>query len=242
MSVFFFYFFSALTIAGALFVVLNRNPVNSAMCMIVALVGVAALFGLLHAYFLAMLQVVVYAGAVMVLFLFIIMLLDTEAGRPITASDALAGVLALLVLALGSAWMAKHYAFRVTPPVLEAPALPPTLQQLLIARLDSLGEAKDLAQRAAVLGRSFDRDVLAAMCDLEPDAVEEGIRRMIEEPRSCIEILQQLAAAEAALNRIDLAVFRHHIDHCVQDGIAKGDGETRKQLNELVNIFDRFGK
>jgi class 3 adenylate cyclase/tetratricopeptide (TPR) repeat protein len=62
----------------------------------------------------------------------------------------------------------------------EAPALPPTLQQLLIARLDSLGEAKDLAQRAAVLGRSFDRDVLAAMCDLEPDAVEEGIRRMID--------------------------------------------------------------
>ncbi|HVW03550.1 MAG TPA: metal-sensitive transcriptional regulator, partial [Vicinamibacterales bacterium] len=69
-----------------------------------------------------------------------------------------------------------------------------------------------------------------------------GIRRMIEEPRSCIEILQQLAAAEAALNRIGLAVFRHHIDHCVQDGIAKGDGETRKQLNELVDIFDRFGK
>jgi CsoR family transcriptional regulator, copper-sensing transcriptional repressor len=69
-----------------------------------------------------------------------------------------------------------------------------------------------------------------------------GIRRMIEEPRPCIEILQQLAAAEAALNRIGLAVFRHHIDHCVHDGIVKGDGEVRKQLNELVDIFDRFGK
>lgn len=69
-----------------------------------------------------------------------------------------------------------------------------------------------------------------------------GIRRMIEEPRSCIEILQQLAAAEAALNRIGLAIFRHHVDHCVQDGIAKGEGETRKALNELVDIFDRFGK
>jgi DNA-binding FrmR family transcriptional regulator len=69
-----------------------------------------------------------------------------------------------------------------------------------------------------------------------------GIRRMIEEPRPCIEILQQLAAAEAALNRIGLAVFRHHIDHCVRDGIVKGDGEVRKQLNELVDIFDRFGK
>jgi CsoR family transcriptional regulator, copper-sensing transcriptional repressor len=69
-----------------------------------------------------------------------------------------------------------------------------------------------------------------------------GIRRMIEEPRPCIEVLQQLAAAEAALNRIGLAVFKHHIDHCVRDGISKGDAETRKQLNELVDIFDRFGK
>jgi len=69
-----------------------------------------------------------------------------------------------------------------------------------------------------------------------------GIRRMIEEPRPCIEVLQQLAAAEAALNRIGLAVFKHHIDHCVRDGIGKGDAETRKQLNELVDIFDRFGK
>lgn len=69
-----------------------------------------------------------------------------------------------------------------------------------------------------------------------------GIRRMIEEPRPCIEILQQLAAAEAALNRIGLAIFKHHIDHCVQDGIGKGEAETRKALNELVDIFDRFGK
>lgn len=69
-----------------------------------------------------------------------------------------------------------------------------------------------------------------------------GIRRMIEEPRACIEILQQLAAAEAALNRISLAVFKHHVEHCVQDALAKSEGEYRQQLNELVDIFDRFGK
>ena len=69
-----------------------------------------------------------------------------------------------------------------------------------------------------------------------------GIRRMVEEPRPCIEVLQQLAAAEAALNRISLAVFRHHVDHCVRDGLAKGEAEGRMQLNELVDIFDRFGK
>lgn len=69
-----------------------------------------------------------------------------------------------------------------------------------------------------------------------------GIRRMVEESRPCIEVLQQLAAAEAALDRISLAVFRHHVDHCVRDGLARGDAEGRQQLDELVDIFDRFGK
>lgn len=69
-----------------------------------------------------------------------------------------------------------------------------------------------------------------------------GIRRMVQEPRLCVEILQQLAAAEAALNRISLAIFKHHVDNCVTDGVSKGDVERRKQLSELVDIFDRFAK
>ncbi|MEY3449725.1 MAG: hypothetical protein RL749_1346, partial [Verrucomicrobiota bacterium] len=73
-----FIFFAALTLGAALLLVLSRNAVTSAMGMILALVGVAADFFLLDAYFLGVLQVLVYAGAVMVLFLFIIMLLDTE--------------------------------------------------------------------------------------------------------------------------------------------------------------------
>ena len=58
---------------------------------------------------------------------------------------------------------------------------------------------------------------------------------MVQEPRLCIEILQQLAAAEAALNRISLAVFKHHVDSCVTDGVSKGEPERRKQLTELVD-------
>ena len=69
-----------------------------------------------------------------------------------------------------------------------------------------------------------------------------GIRRMVQEPRLCIEILQQLAAAEAALNRISLVAFKYHVDNCVNEGAAKGDVERKKQLNELVDIFDRFSK
>jgi DNA-binding FrmR family transcriptional regulator len=69
-----------------------------------------------------------------------------------------------------------------------------------------------------------------------------GIRRMVQEPRLCIEILQQLAAAEAALNRISLAVFRHHVDSCVNEGAQKGEVERKKTHTELVDIFDRFAK
>ena len=69
-----------------------------------------------------------------------------------------------------------------------------------------------------------------------------GIRRMVQEPRVCVELLQQLAAAEAALNRISLAVFRFHVEVCVPEGIAKGDPERTQRLTELVDIFDRFSK
>ena len=69
-----------------------------------------------------------------------------------------------------------------------------------------------------------------------------GIRRMVQEPRLCVEILQQLAAAEAALNRISLAVLKFHVENCVPDGIAKGEPEASRRLSELVDIFDRFGK
>ena len=69
-----------------------------------------------------------------------------------------------------------------------------------------------------------------------------GIRRMVQEPRQCVEILQQLSAAEAALNRISLAVFKFHVEKCVPDGIAQGEPEKTKRLTELVDIFDRFAK
>jgi DNA-binding FrmR family transcriptional regulator len=69
-----------------------------------------------------------------------------------------------------------------------------------------------------------------------------GIRRMVQEPRLCIEILQQLSAAEAALNRISLAIFRFHVENCVPDGIAKGEPDRTQRLAELVDIFDRFAR
>ena len=69
-----------------------------------------------------------------------------------------------------------------------------------------------------------------------------GIRRMVEEPRLCIEILQQLSAAEAALNRVSLEIFRFHVDICVPADLNDGDATKQKRLAELVEIFDRFTK
>jgi len=76
-----FYVFAFLTLACGVLVVANpfsRNPVTSAMFLVLTITSMAGLFVLLHAFFLAAVQVLVYAGAVMVLFLFVIMLLDLK--------------------------------------------------------------------------------------------------------------------------------------------------------------------
>jgi NADH-quinone oxidoreductase subunit J len=73
-----FYIFAALTLVPAFLMVTSRSPVSAAMYMIASFVGMACLFVMLEAFFLAILQVLVYAGAIMVLFLFIIMLLDMD--------------------------------------------------------------------------------------------------------------------------------------------------------------------
>jgi NADH-quinone oxidoreductase subunit J len=78
----FFWFFSIAMIVCALAVVLGRNPVTSAICFAFTIFYMSALFVMLNAFFLAAVQILVTAGAVMVLFLFIIMLLDlTEAEK-----------------------------------------------------------------------------------------------------------------------------------------------------------------
>ena len=76
-----FYIFSTLTLLCGLLVVFNpfsRNPVTSAMFLVLTIISMSGLFVLLQAYFLAAVQILVYAGAVIVLFLFVIMLMDLK--------------------------------------------------------------------------------------------------------------------------------------------------------------------
>jgi len=105
-----FVFLAAVSLAGALGVVLLRQPVHAALSLLASFLGVAGLFVLAHGEFLAAVQVLVYAGGVMVLFLFVIMFVNVRAAhkeqqylRPLVPG-AVVGSLLFAALALGAVW------------------------------------------------------------------------------------------------------------------------------------------
>ena len=109
-----FYFFAAILIASAVMVIAAKNPVHSVLFLILAFFNAAGLFVLLGAEFLAMILVVVYVGAVAVLFLFVVMMLDIDFAELKRGTlqylpfGALVGIIlaAELVMA-GSVWVLK---------------------------------------------------------------------------------------------------------------------------------------
>ena len=116
MSPFLFWIFALMMLVFGGAVIINRNPVASALSLVVSFLALAALFISLDAYFIGIIQVLVYAGAIMVLFLFIIMLLDLRAEELrkinwIASAGGLAVALALIVqifLVIGSFPLAKQ--------------------------------------------------------------------------------------------------------------------------------------
>jgi NADH-quinone oxidoreductase subunit J len=116
-----FYLFAFLTLVCGFLVIANpwsRNPVTSAMFLVLTIASLAGLFVLLHAFFLAAVQVLVYAGAVMVLFLFVIMLLNLpeEERRKINAFGVVGGlvsvgaILAIFVTSLARSPLKAEFA------------------------------------------------------------------------------------------------------------------------------------
>jgi NADH-quinone oxidoreductase subunit J len=101
MPPFLFWTFALLMLVFGAAVILNRNPVASALSLVVSFLGLAGLFMSLEAFFVGIIQILVYAGAVMVLFLFIIMLLDLRAEKLRRLNwPALAGGVAVAVVFL----------------------------------------------------------------------------------------------------------------------------------------------
>ena len=117
MSPILFWFFAVMMLAFGAAVVLNRNPVASALSLVVSFLGLAALFISLDAYFIGIIQVLVYAGAVMVLFLFIIMLLDLRAEklRKINWLASAGGIAVALALAVQIFYVVGNFRFARQP-------------------------------------------------------------------------------------------------------------------------------
>ncbi|MDQ0357379.1 NADH-quinone oxidoreductase subunit J [Rhodoplanes tepidamans] len=107
----FFYLFAGVCVASAVMVVASRNPVHSVLFLILAFVNAAGLFVLMGAEFLAMILVVVYVGAVAVLFLFVVMMLDVDfrelrrgVGNYLPIGALIGVVLLVELLLIAGAW------------------------------------------------------------------------------------------------------------------------------------------
>ena len=111
MPAFLFWTFAAMMLVFGAAVIICRNPVASALNLVVSFLGLAALFMSLDAYFIGIIQVLVYAGAVMVLFLFIIMLLDlrVEERRRINWLASAGGIGVALALLVQILFVIGHF-------------------------------------------------------------------------------------------------------------------------------------
>ncbi len=108
-----FFIFGAICVGGAINLLVQKHPINSALSLIVVMGSLALLYLLLGAEFVAAVQVIVYAGAVMVLFVFTIMLLNAGEEERIPHASRVATLLGVpgLVIGLGiAAWMVTRFA------------------------------------------------------------------------------------------------------------------------------------
>ncbi len=160
LSALFFYLFSAVTIASAIMVVGARNPVHSVLFLILAFFNSAGLFVLLGAEFLAMILVVVYVGAVAVLFLFVVMMLDVDFVElrqgflnylPI---GALVGVVLLteLLVVLGGWAFSPHTATHAVLPISGTMSNTAALGEVLYTRYIFFFQAAGMVLLVAMVG------------------------------------------------------------------------------------------
>lgn len=156
----FFYLFSVIMIGSALMVISARNPVHSVLFLILAFVNAAGLFLLAGAEFLAMILVIVYVGAVAVLFLFVVMMLDIDFAElkqgflqylPVGAMIGLA-VAVELVLVVGSWALAPGSAGRAASPMTPGLSNTAALGRVLYTQYFFLFQTAGLVLLTAMVG------------------------------------------------------------------------------------------
>ena len=153
-----FYLFATLTVTSALLVIFARNPVHSVLWLIVAFFNAAGLMLILGAEFIAMLLVIVYVGAVAVLFLFIVMMLDVDFAalrsgftRNLPFGLLLALVLLAEMIIAVAAWKAGPVTAGVAPPSVNQPNIV-ALGELLYTRFLMPFELAGLILLVAMIG------------------------------------------------------------------------------------------
>ncbi|AVX04566.1 NADH-quinone oxidoreductase subunit J [Maritalea myrionectae] len=156
----FFYLFATVAIISAVMVISSRNPVHSVLFLILAFVNGAGIFMLAGAEFLALLLIVVYVGAVMVLFLFVVMMLDVDFAQlrqgilqyaPVGA--LIGGVLLIeLILVAGSFVVTPEVASSSAVPFVEGMSNTEALGNMLYTRYVYLFEAAGLILLVAMIG------------------------------------------------------------------------------------------
>lgn len=106
----FFIFFSVMALASALSLILQKNPIYSALSLILVIASIGGLFLLLQAAFLAVLQIIIYAGAIMALFVFVIMMVDVDKDpHPSWHSKSVTALVILLLIAGATIWAVLGY-------------------------------------------------------------------------------------------------------------------------------------
>ena len=157
-----FYVFAAITVASAAMVVVSRNPVYSVLFLILAFFNAAALFVLMGAEFLAFILVIVYVGAVAVLFLFVVMMLDIDFAQLrqgflqyLPVGGLVGFILLVELLLVAGAWVITPDAAQVAAspaPALEQVANTRALGQILYTQYAYLFQASGLVLLVAMIG------------------------------------------------------------------------------------------
>jgi NADH-quinone oxidoreductase subunit J len=155
----FFYLFSAVAVASAVMVILARNPVHSVLFLILCFFNAAGLFILMGAEFLAMILVVVYVGAVAVLFLFVVMMLDVDFAKlkeGMAQYLPIGGVIGLILLAelllvLGT-WNIAPEALKTTSATPQNLTNTEALGQVLYTKYIYFFQASGLVLLVAMIG------------------------------------------------------------------------------------------
>jgi NADH-quinone oxidoreductase subunit J len=148
----------AVLVASALLTILHRNPVTSALFLVLGFSSLAGIYLLLHAEFLAWVQIIVYAGAIMVLFLFVIMYLnlqhDVETGVQIALRRGFGWLLAIVLGTLGVMWFRRPWGAgpEAVPGVSDAVSNPVAVGQALYTRYLFPFEVTSLILLVAMVG------------------------------------------------------------------------------------------